>query len=651
MAGTVANYNPEYYETLGRMHYNPNSLRNMEENDVLNNLSDGSKESKTEVLQKLRNAARKNGGKLPYVDQQVVFRGLALALTDSNWEIRHQCIQLIHEIIPDFGDGLDRCMGLVLPKLVSTMGDSKISIRRAVIQTLHVYMKTTNDVHQLFKCIVQYGIENSDPKVKKEIVVSLPMLFTPEFGQEDFFEIARALLKRLLDAADDNLKTHVLLSLEKIRDLVGDAAFQSYLDKVSAPLRRYYNKLAGREESLEDHTDHVTMSGPASNKAGVRNAAGTSSHQYYDSHPHSNGVSHHSENDVEFGVVPSQVMARLNDQSNFRNRAQAVEDLKNVIDQLSDISPLEPHVLKFISFLNNLLDDSNFKITTVTLEILGLVVQKLQSQVKTHLKALIMALTKRMGDNKIVVRQAIMKVVMRLMQILSPKPVLTVICDNLSHKNSRVRQETLNLTIASLLTFPSSYFDLGSLCQRVAPSLVDLKRPVRQAALECFAVLASDMGAGRLQPLVQAVDSVELSYEGDGAMAAVQARLARRQLPKLNSERLVEYATPLPASATARGMSQGADIDWILSASSGGGSSAHSARSTSSDILEIESITSSSARSTPTDLDHYSQQSTPRRHPSGKKKASGMPWDMDSSAKGSTSKQSKQVSLMVIRSF
>ena len=30
------------------------------------------------------------------------------------------------------------------------------------------------------------------------------------------------------------------------------------------------------------------------------------------------------------------------------------------------------------------------------------------------------------------------------------------------------------------------------------------------------------MGAGKLQPLVQAVDSIELCYDGDGVMSAVQ---------------------------------------------------------------------------------------------------------------------------------
>ena len=56
-----------------------------------------------------------------------------------------------------------------------------------------------------------------------------------------------------------------------------------------------------------------------------------------------------------------------------------------------------------------------------------------------------------------------------------------------------------------------------------------------------------------------------------GVMAAVQARLARRQLPRINAEGLVEHANPVPissASSTAshRPSVTGADIDWILAA-------------------------------------------------------------------------------------
>ena len=334
---------------------------------------------------------------------------------------------------------------------------------------------------------------------------------------------------------------------------------------------------------------------------------------------------------MEFGIVPSHIMNRLGE-GDFRLRAQAVEELKCIVSDLETPDLLTPHLLHFISFLNNLLDDSNFKISTVTLEILGSLVQLLHAGVKPHLKPIVLALTKRMGDNKIVIRQAIMKVVIQLMQILSPKPVITVISENLSHRNSRVRQETINIIIASLLTFPSYDFDLGSMCPVIGPTLVDPKRQVRQASLECFAVLAQAMGAGKLQPLVQAVDNVELEYDGDGVMAAVQAKLARRQLPRLNRDGLVDYATPITSSASSRGSSvvpHGADIEWILAASGGSGSSARSARS---DMMELESVTSS-ARSTPAGLIQDIGPSP--RKPRSAGKHSRLPWDDDTDVSSS----------------
>ncbi len=610
---------------------------NMEENDVLNHLNDQSFNKRAEILEQLRITVRKNGGILPYSNRMAIFRGLAMALADSNWDVRHQCIQLINEVIPAFGEDLDQCMSVVLPKLIPNMGDSKITVRRSVIQTLHVYMKHANDIDQIFAAIVRHGLENHDARIRKETIITLPMVFTPEFSQENFFPITESLAKRLVQPLDGvsaiedtNQQQHVMLSLQKIKGLVGEQAFTGYIQRLSAPLRRYYYKLSDGEDSS---THKPKSEGSNNTHRSNPTNPGTIQEPWanYGREPMTTPASNipgYQVNKIEtydFGVIPSHVMDKLNDQGNFRTRAQAVEELKMIIRDLKDVSALNPHVLQFISFLNNLLDDPNFKITTVTLEILGLLVEKLNVGVKPNLKHLVLALTKRMGDNKIVIRQAIMKVVMQLMQILNPKPVLFAIADNLSHRNSRVRQETLNIIIASLLTFPSYEFDLGDLCKTIAHTLVDPKRQVRQASLECFAVLAQSMGAGKLQPLVQAVDSVELSYEGDGVMAAVQARLAKRQLPKLNGDGLIDYASPMPSSATSRGnMPLGADIEWIMAASGGAGSSA---RSTRSDAMELESVTSS-ARSTPANF-ITDMGPTPRRHLSASKGKSRLPWEDD----------------------
>ena len=647
MAGTVAKLVYPSNVNLGDPSYVTHTtlVGTMDEDDVLRHLTDQTFNKRADVLDFLRTSVRRNGGRLPVADPMRIFKGLASALGDSNWDVRHQAIQLIHEMIPQFGDDLDRCMSVQLPKLIPNLGDSKITIRRAVIQTLHVYMKYTTDIQKIFRAIVQNGVENGEHRVRKEAIIALPMLFTPEFSNENFFEIAQALAKRMLDnqLGDESMQQHALLSLEKIRNLVGDHVFNSYLQRLSAPLRNYYHEQTdSRRKTSQDEVDNHINDSPKKSAFSFSSYTGSPSPSRRTTPSHTDNYSTYSRaNDpvkqstallhyqapesYKFGIVPFQIMERLNDQGDFRSRAQAVEELKIIVMDLHDSSILMPHILQFVGFLNNLLDDSNFKITTVTLDILGLLVEKMHMNIKPHVKPLVLALTKRMGDNKIVVRQSVMKVVLQLMHTLSPKPVVHAISENLTHRNSRVRQETLNILIASLLTFPSYDFDLGSLCQTIAPALVDPKRQVRQAALECFAVLAQAMGAGKLQPLVQAVDGVELGYDGEGVMAAVQARLARRQLPRLNPDNLVDYATPVPSSATSRGsnsMPQGADVEWILAASGGSGNSARSARS---EMMELESVTSS-ARSTPASFIGESPSQGPRRYVSANKKGR-LPWD------------------------
>ena len=618
-------HNVEY-----RTAYSNNNLKSDMEEDVIDQLHSPNLSRQLQALDDLRLAARRNGGSFPYHRQKVIFDALSYALADHKQDIRLQCTQLIHELIPQYGDNLDDCMSYVVPKLVPNLGDSTIAIRRATIQTLHVYMKYTPNLPQLFQAIVQHGLDHQNPRVKKEVIIALPMLFTPEFSQEDFFHVAQSLAKKLLDSnlGEEKVKEHILLSLEKIRNLVGNPVYDGYIQRLSAPLRKYYLKLTNNNDFQNDKNMSHGYSGHSSSSQSSNQVSPV--HSAFEHIPSSADKQFYKPKKVlEYGIAPSHVMEKLNDQTNYRTRAQAVEELKGILHDLgrSGVEALNPHVSDFISYLNNLLDDSNFKITTVTLEILGILVDKFGTGIRPHLKPMMACLTKRMGDNKIVIRQAIMKVVMQLMQILLPKPVLSAITDNLSNRNSRTRQETLNIIIASLLTFPSYDFDLSVLCTSIAHTLVDPKRQVRQAALECFAVIAQAMGAGKLQPLVQAVDSAELSYEGDGVMAAVQARLTRRQLPKLNSDGLVDYATPIPSSGTVRGGSTvvtGPDIEWILL---GAGSSGNSARSRDS-TMELESLASSSARSTPSTFSQSSPSgSTPRRHPSAGRNRSKLPWE------------------------
>lgn len=120
----------------------------------------------------------------------------------------------------------------------------------------------------------------------------------------------------------------------------------------------------------------------------------------------------------------------------------------------------------------------------------------------------------------------------------------------------------------------------------MVPTLVDPKRRVRQASQECIAILAAFMGPSKAAPLIRSIELLENHFErGAGVLNAVQARLSRRQLPRVTQDGLVEYSIQIPRSAMRRasgglvgshhrgrsespvfhnGKKYGADIEWIL---------------------------------------------------------------------------------------
>ncbi|KAJ8045651.1 TOG array regulator of axonemal microtubules protein 1 [Holothuria leucospilota] len=218
-----------------------------------------------------------------------------------------------------------------------------------------------------------------------------------------------------------------------------------------------------------------------------------------------------------------------------------------------------------------------------------------------------------------------MRVMRKLMQTLEPKPVIDVVSESLRHKKSGVREEALHIIIAALLTFPSNDFDLPKLCDCVAPTLGDPKRKVRQASLETFAVLAQAMGPTKITPLIRAVDGIELQMNDEGVMKAVQARLARRQLPRINAEDTVELPSPLPSSASSRSASSvGFDTVWILKAAGSTGSAKD--RSYTDPAIELSQPSpNKSAQNSST----FQELTPPKRFHSAGRGRSKLPWEED----------------------
>ncbi|KAL4642050.1 hypothetical protein GN956_G11015 [Arapaima gigas] len=116
-----------------------------------------------------------------------------------------------------------------------------------------------------------------------------------------------------------------------------------------------------------------------------------------------------------------------------------------------------------------------------------------------------------------------------------------------------------------MLTHPRKEFNIPAICCEVAPYLDDSSRKVRHAALELFSILDFSMEMDRKQLLIKAIDLVELYAGRDGLMAAIKARRAKRMLPRLNSNGIVEYALVLPVHKQQVSASFcSADVNWVL---------------------------------------------------------------------------------------
>ncbi|XP_030710718.2 TOG array regulator of axonemal microtubules protein 1 isoform X2 [Globicephala melas] len=505
----------------------------------------------SEAFQALQAALPRRGGRLGFPRRkEALYRAVGRVLVEGGSDEKRLCLQLLSDVLRGQGeaDQLEEAFSLaLLPQLVVSLREENPALRKDALQILHVCLKRSSG--QVLRMLIQQGLESTDARLRASTALLFPILLTPEdlLLRLDLTEVIISLARKLGGQEIEEESETAFSALQQIGERLGQERFQSYISRLPSALRRHYNRrLESQFGSQVPYYLELEASGfpedPLPSAVPLFNSS------------------------LKFGIIPQELHSRLLDQEDYKNRTQAIEELKQVMGRFNPSSTSHSSLVGFISLMYNLLDDSNFKVVYGTLQVLHLLVVRLGEQVQQFLGPVIAASVKVLTDNKLVIKQEYMKIFLKLMKEVGPQQVLCLLLEHLKHKHSRVREEVVNICISSLLTYPSEDFDLSKLSFDLAPALVDSKRRVRQAALEAFAVLASSMGSGKTSILFKAVDTVELQDNGDGVMNAVQARLARKTLPKLTEQGFVEYAVLMPSSAQGRSshLAHGADTDWLL---------------------------------------------------------------------------------------
>ena len=269
------------------------------------------------------------------------------------------------------------------------------------------------------------------------------------------------------------------------------------------------------------------------------------------------------------GLLPYSFFSLLQDKGSGRNRALGVSKLQAAVESAEETFVLESNLSALIDTACAAVSDSHIKVSMAGLQLLACLVSRAGRNLFTYLSQLVPSVLSKMGTNKFVLKQAGMQVLVSLMRASQPALVVNKVANfGLKHKQSKVREESLNVITASLILFPKSVFQLITLAKDVFPTLNDAKPKVRQAGMECAVIIASLCDETDFKQVVSLLaKNSHSSHGGDGSgsmdiLEALNCRLVRGLHARVKEDGLVEYGMPVvgidvPLSEL------GPDVEWI----------------------------------------------------------------------------------------
>ncbi|CAO1350164.1 unnamed protein product [Diamesa hyperborea] len=263
----------------------------------------------------------------------------------------------------------------------------------------------------------------------------------------------------------------------------------------------------------------------------------------------------------ELGIVDYYVLKDLKSGDwHSRSRALcAIEDALKSSDNLAMVQPYLDSLLRSI-----LTAERNTEVIEDQRRLLANLITRLPLEnLEDRVTQIVTGMCRQGGAGSNLVAKALMQ------RLPTASIVLKLLSDDfLQARSSKFRENALQMVIFALMTFPSTYFDIATCVNRTTTAALDRKKRVRQAALDVLAVLGQISSPKNVIEVV--TDKVEHRKDGMLLIAAVKARLARKQLPLVGTDGEVQYSLKIPSGngSTNQGVIMfGSDVEWISSGS------------------------------------------------------------------------------------
>ncbi|VDK78267.1 unnamed protein product [Onchocerca ochengi] len=290
-----------------------------------------------------------------FIKKGDLFKQFERLLMNDRWEVQHQCIKFLHDALPTFGNYVEWCITYLLPCIVTKLGSPKITIRRITNQMLIAYLKLQPDALN----IVQKEIANflfsgkNDAQTKDEALREIPNLMITECVNQNW--------KILISSLAEMMHTIPSKRHEKIVRLL--AHFNVYLG--TEKLQKTLSELTIEQYEICKKYEQLISEISETAKESLKNK---------EKIPPSIDV----ELRFRFGIIPVLTSTMLSNETDPTSRIAALEQVREIMNgiKLEDARKFATHLHSYFLTLGNVLDDLNFKVVALCLDVLRLTLEK-----------------------------------------------------------------------------------------------------------------------------------------------------------------------------------------------------------------------------------------------------------------------------------
>lgn len=236
-------------------------------------------------------------------------------------------------------------------------------------------------------------------------------------------------------------------------------------------------------------------------------------------------VKKHGKSDFHFNCIPSTIIDTISQSTNWKEKYSALLILEDFLHSLDSFASLD--LKSFLEFLCKVLEDQNFKVCIICINLIGSVLDDKETQSRDAIFQVLPMCINKLGDNKIAVRLSAHKLFRQFVE-KSADLVVPELLKALEDPNWHIREEVIMVLIAVML-LKTSKFDYFLLTPHFAKLLDDQRTKIRMASTEALAVLVNLCGSSKVtQSLEEIVDSV--------AFQAISKRFQQKTLPIVTDE-------------------------------------------------------------------------------------------------------------------